>query len=215
MKYILLISAALGLMLSGCSNNRKSKVSFKTDSVVVESVDNSSSSKDEITGLIRQMLKWGDSKQSIDLLPVLVKDSICIGFNMDKLEQNNQKLKQSGFFADEFIDNYDHIIQTLDKKIKSKEFEPWNIGELPTFSFASDSSPWCSCQDNLSWDKVEVEVIKLNGDKGELKWNWGKLDPGTDPSWERSATKFDVAKVDGKWKIAYLQGFDYKEGVKP
>ncbi len=26
--------------------------------------------------------------------------------------------------------------------------------------------------------------------------------------------KFNVVKADGKWKISYLQGFDYKESIK-
>jgi hypothetical protein len=70
------------------------------------------------------------------------------------------------------------------------------------------------CQDNLSWDKVEVEVIKLSDNKGDLKWYWGNLDPGTDPSWKDVLYKFSVVKADGKWKISYLQGFDYKENIK-
>lgn len=170
--------------------------------------------KNEIQALIRQMLIWADSKSSIDLLPILSKDSICIGFNFDKLNQNLEELRKTGFFAEEFIDNYDQIIQTLDKKIKNKEFEKWNVYELPSFNFDNDVSPWCSCQDNYPWGDVEVEVINLSKDKGELKWNWGKLDSTVDPSWKQFSYKFEVAKVNDKWKISYLEGFDYKESIR-
>ncbi len=225
MKYIGLLSLIFALILFGCNSNSRSKsqkkvdpiikpnTSVKTKSDTVKSPDNSKD-KEEIQTLIRQMLNWAESKGSIDLLPVLSKDSICVGFDFDKEKQTLEKLKSTGFFADEFINNYDQIIRTLDKKIKNNEFEKWNTYELPTFNFDNDASPWCSCQDNLSWDKVGVEIINLDNDKGELKWNWGKTDPSTDQSWKDFSYKFNVVKVDGKWKISYLQGFDYTESIK-
>ncbi len=168
----------------------------------------------EIRTLIRNMLKWTDGKINVDLLPTTIKDSICTGFDMAKVNEAAQKMKATGFFADEFIDNYKHIMQTLDKKIKNKVYGNWNGEEIPPFAFDSDANPWCSCQDNMSWDNVDVEVVKLDTDKGELRWNWGKLDPGTDPSWKESATPFRVVKVNAQWKISYLWGFDYKESTK-
>ena len=225
MKYIALLSLIFALILFGCDSDTRSKSQKKVDSTIkpntsvktqpdtVKSPDNSKD-KEDIQALIRQMLKWADTKDVVDLLPVLSKDSICVGFDFDKEKQTLEKLKSTGFFADEFIDNYDQIIRTLDKKIKNNEFGKWNVYELPTFNFDNDVDPWCSCQDNLSWDKVEVEIIKLDNNKGELKWNWGKTDPGTDQSWKDFSYKFSVVKVDGKWKISYLQGFDYKESIK-
>ncbi|TWI98759.1 hypothetical protein JN11_02947 [Mucilaginibacter frigoritolerans] len=227
MKNLILLSLIFGLILSGCSSDTKSEASKKTKTDTTKLSSNSKAKvsakdssetitkdKEEIQTLIRNMLIWADSGKGIDLLPILSKDSICTGFDFDKEKQTLEKLKETGFFAEEFINNYDQIIQTLDKKIKNKEFEPWNVYELPPFVFANDSSPWCSCQDNFPWGNVEVEVIKLSGDKGELKWNWGKLDPRTDPSWKDFGEPFKVVKEDGKWKISYLRGFDYEESIK-
>ena len=213
MKYIRLLSLALGLILFGCNANTKSKASLKPDAETANLHD-SQKDKSEIQHLIREVLKWADSKNTIDLLPMISQDSIYVGFDLDKLHQNIEKLKKSGFFADEFIDNYDQIIRTLDGKIKDGKFAKWNTGELPTFSFANDVSPWCLCQDNLSWDNIEVEIVNLNDDKGELKWSWGKLDAKVDPSWKAFSYKFRVVKVNGKWEISYLQGFDYNESIK-
>lgn len=222
MKYLNLLGILLLTTIAGCNNNSKSNTSRKTDTVstsiktntvTTKSTDNLKD-KDDIRSLIRQMLKWSDSRKSVQLLPALEKDSICIGFDLEKLNKNLDTLRSTGFFADEFIDNYSQIIHTLDKKIKNNEFEKWNVYELPSFNFDNDVSPWCMCQDNLSWDKVEVEVIKLSDNKGDLKWYWGNLDPGTDPSWKDASYKFSVVKVDGKWEISYLQGFDYKESIK-
>lgn len=213
MKYIRFLSLILGFVVLGCNSDTKSKASVKVDSDAVKLPDDQKDKK-EIRLLIRQMLKWADSKNTIEVLPALVKDSVYIGFDLDKLHQNLETLNKTGFFADEFIESYDQIIRTLDKKIKSKEFEKWNVGDLPTFRFANDESPWCSCQDNMSWDNVDVEIVTLSNDKGELKWNWGKLAAGTDPSWKEVSYKFRVVMVDGKWKISYLQGFDYNESIK-
>jgi len=165
---------------------------------------------------MRGVLEWADSKNSIDLLPVKTdsNDSIYVGFDLEKLKQNLDILKETNFFTTEFIDNYNQIILTIDKKLKDGEFEVWRVGDLPTFIFANDVNPWCLCQDNLPWENVEIEVIKLDNDDGELKWNWGKLDLNYDPSWKEFEYSFRVSKEDNKWKISYLQGFDFKESTR-
>ncbi len=175
--------------------------------------------KTQIQNLIRKVLNWSD-ENSIDLLPVLTdsKDSSCIGFDFDKHKINLNKLRETNLFAGEFIENYNQIIRTLDRKIKNKEFDKWNTYELPTFSFANDVSPWCLCQDvpydkPNPWDLVEVIVISLNNERGELNWKWGKPELNGAPGWKEFNYKFRVVKENGIWKIAYLQGFDFKESA--
>ena len=165
------------------------------------------------------MLTWSASKRSIDLLPMLTnpKDTSCIGFDFTKHKLNLTKLKATGFFAEAFIKNYDQIIITLDKKTKNNEFGKWYTNELPPFIFANDVDPWSLCQDvpydkPSPWDYVEVNA--LNTDKGAWEWKWGKLPSDADPSWHRFSYKFKVVKEDNKWKIAYLEGFDFKKGIQ-
>jgi hypothetical protein len=209
MKYLFTLSLTFGLIILGCNNGALTRSNTETTKLSSDSIDIV-----EIQTLIRDMLKWSDSKNKIDLLPVLDKDSICIGFDFDKVNLNLEKLKATGFFAAEFIDNYKIIVQTLDKKIKDKIFQPWNVYELPTFNFANDIDPWCLCQDNLSWDNVAIEIVKLDSNKGEIKWNWGKLDSNIDSSWKVFSYPFRVVKVNDGWKISYLQGFDYDESTR-
>ena len=201
MKYIRLFILILGLIFVGCKQKNVSKAS-------------NDNNKDKIQDLIRKTLIWADSQNTIDLLPAIADnhDSLYIGFNFDVLRLNLKKLKETNFFSNEFIDNYNRIILTLDKKIKNKEFDGWLKGEIQPFGFANDFNPWCYCQeipDNNPWKRVEINIIKLDNAKGELTWKWAKSD------WsDNFKYKFMVVKKDGRWEIAYMQGFDYNESIK-
>ena len=171
--------------------------------------------KEEIQNLIRQTLKWADSKDVIDVLPMLTDNQgkEYIGFDLIIHKSNLDILKTTGFFANEFIENYNQIILTLDKKLRNHEFEKWLVGYLPPFRFANDVNPWCACQDvpydhPSPWDNVKIEVIELNNDSAQLLWRWGRLDLNTHPSVNEFSYQFRTVKEDGKWKIAYLQEFE-------
>ena len=217
MKYLGLLSLTFGLIILGCNYDNKSNVSITSNTETIKS-SNDSKDKEEIQNLIRQMLNWADSDNSIDLLPILSKDSICIGFDFEKHKLNLEKLRKTEFFAEEFIENYNQIILTLDKNIKNEEFDPWNIYEYPTFRFANGADIWCLCQDvpydkPNPWDFIEVEIMDLNK-RGELFWKWGKLELNRDPSWKEFKYRFEVVKMNDSWKISYLQGFDFIESTK-
>jgi hypothetical protein len=220
MKNIRLLTLIIGLIFLGCTQKKESNDSTikQTDSVSATVVSND---KEEILNLIRQTLNWANSKNSIDLLPALSdsKDIAYVGFDLKKHRKNLDKLKKTNFFTSEFIDNYNKIILTLDKKLRNKEFDEWSVGEFQTFSFANDVDPWSLNQDvpydnpNL-WNLIDVEIINLESDKGELVWKWGKPELNTAPGWKEFRYKFRVAKENGKWKINYLQGFDFEESIK-
>lgn len=211
MKHIKLATLIFGLFLFGCN-----QADTKTTSVTEEKTSTSANDKEQIQNLIRQVLSWADSKNSIDLLPVIAdkKDSVYIGFDFDRHKQNLEKLRQTNMFALEFIENYNQIIFTLDKGLKAGDYDQWLVGDLPTFIFSNDHSPWCNCQDNDDWNKVEIRVIKLTDNEGELEWTWGNLSANTHQSWKEFAYKFRVVKENNKWKIAYLTGFDFKESTR-
>jgi hypothetical protein len=222
MKYLKFETAVFVLCLYGCQHGNAHKepavmaITAKAPNVPVISND-----KQEIQSLIRKTLNWSESKNSFDLLPALTdgKDSTCIGFDLEKLKVNLEILKATNFFSAAFIDNYNQIILTLNKKIKNKEFEKWSVDELPTFSFANDVDPWSLCQDvpydkPNPWDLVEVEIINLNSQKGELYWKWGKPELNGSPDWKDFKYKFNVEKENSQWKISYMQGFDFNESTR-
>jgi hypothetical protein len=202
MKYLSLIILILGFVIYGCNSQN-----FRTDKS--EKQAEISQNRDEIQKLIREVLIWSASKETIDLLPVIEdsKNNVYSGFDMDKLKDNLNKLKQTGFFAIEFIENYNQIIRTIDKKLRNKEVEAWLVGDLPTFNFVNDINPWCQCQGFSQEDFGSVEIIKIDSKSGELKWKWK-----AGSSW--NDFKFRVMKEDGKWKISYMEGFDFKHSTK-
>lgn len=203
--YVLLFS----LIFSGCNQG------IEKQSKNIE-IANIQEDKEYIQNLLQQVLEWSESKESIDLLPVLTdsKDSIYIGFDMIRLKENLVKLRETNFFASEFIANYNQIILTLDRKLRSKEFNEWLVGDLPTFKFANDVNPWYSDQGHLPWKLVEVEVISINNNQGELYWKYGNFGTDFDSFWKDFKYRFRVVKDGDKWKISYMEGFDYKESIK-
>lgn len=214
MKHIKLTTLILGFLLFSCK-----QADTKATSVKEEKNSISADDKEQIQNLIRQVLNWADTKNSIDLLPALAdrKDSIYTGFDLEKHKQNLDKLRQTNLFAAAFVENYNQIILTLDKGLKQSNYDKWLVGDLPTFNFSNDLNPWTMCQD-VPYDKPNpydfVEIDILNPNEGEVEWKWGKLELNTDKGWKEFSYKFKVVKENDKWKIAYLAGFDFKESTQ-
>ena len=207
MKLLVLTFLILEFTFCGCyCQNRITNDAGKSSGLGTQEI---LKSKNEIQNLIRQVLIWSESKESIELLPAIKdrKDSAYVGFEMNKLKINLDKLAQTGFFATEFIENYCQIIRTIDKKIRNKELEAWLVGDLPPFNFVNGINPWCQCQGFSQNDFDKVEIIKLDNKSGELKWIWK-----AGLSWTNFY--FRVVKDDNKWKITYMEGFDFKESTK-
>jgi len=216
MKYRIIFILIIGLVIISCNQDKEPVV---TEEEQTETLQKKELSKDEeeIQNLIRQVLKWGNSKVNLWTLLADDKDSICIGLNLKEHKKNLDELKKTDFFSIEFIENYNQIILTLDKKIQNKEFGNLLVGDLPPFNFASDVNPWCLCQEepcdpNL-WE-VDINIIRLSSESGELEYKWGKSVLNADPYWKDFRYKFKVTKENNKWKISYMEGFDFEEGIK-
>lgn len=200
-----------GLLLLGCNYVDKKNNSTINQKLLTTTVD-----IEQIKQLIREVLIWADTKNSIILLPVLTdsKDSVYTGFDIEIHKQNLDKLRQTDFFSDEFIENYNQIILTLDQGIKNGRYDQWFVDNLPTFIFANDYSPWCNCQDNDDWNEVEVRVINLNEREGEMEWIWGNISIDSNSSWKDFRYKFRVVKDNNKWRISFLEGFDFNKSTQ-
>jgi hypothetical protein len=215
--------AALIVYLLGCNESDKQKAN-KTQvdaalKVNTSKLTDTTKDKQQIQKLIRDVMIWAeDDKEVPDLLPFVVnrQDSTVTGFDLDKLKGIDDSLKTTGFFSEEFIRNYNQIIQLLYRKMKDKEIAPFSTGEIPPFDFDTEADPWCNCQevpyDNPDpYSLVEVHIIELNNESGKMYWTWGNLPKDASPGWGSVTYKFNMTKEDGKWKISYLQGFDIKK----
>ena len=218
MKSFELWGLAIGLNLLCCN-----QIYFKTENRI-EQLEISDKSKDEreILILIRNVLIWANSKNTIGSLPPALKNSkgnIYTEFDLNKHRQNLRKLKTTNTFSQEFIDNYNKIIVKLNNGLKNGSYGKWLVGDLPPFNFGSEVDPWSLCQD-VPYDKpnplefIEVEILKLDSVEGKLNWKWGRLDSNTDSGWKKFKYKFKVIKENKKWKIAYLEGFDFEKSTR-
>jgi hypothetical protein len=194
----------------GCNTTEK-KHSSENQSVDINQIDDS-----EIDSLLISVLKWSDSPESFNLLPLVSDsiDSLFVGFDLEEHQKNIQKLQKTGFFAQEFIDNYNQIILKLDTNFRNGDYGQCSVNEIPNFVFAVDHNPWCKCQDNLDWNTIKTKTISRTPETAEMEWYWAKLAPDVHQSWKDFRYRFKIVKEDGHWKIAYLSGFDFDIAIK-
>jgi len=200
------------LVLTFSCSTQNSQTTLKEDNQIDYTKSNDN---EEILKLVKQVLIWGDSKESIGLLPVLTdrKDSVYIGFDMIKLKSSLDKLKETNYFATEFIENYKQIIVTLDKKLRNGEYGKWLVGDLPPFIFANDYSPWWNGQESFSVQFGSIELISSEKNKGEFYFICGDKGSGCE-GMENYKMRFSVVKENDKWKISYMEGFDFKKSTR-
>lgn len=208
---------------SGCNHTRKEtkgNTRLEESKVITETPHSSQTTytpddREALQILIREMLKWANSRSfSRPFLHPLLTDSnhTVTGIDWQEGQTSMDKLRATGFFAEEFIENYHQILSTLDARIKNNEFGEFSDEDQPPFAFATDADPWCNCQDvpfdDHPFDYVEVEVTERNGKRAKLIWKWGNLNPNTDTGWREFSYRAEALKENGHWKIAYLDGFD-------
>jgi len=78
---------------------------------------------------------------------------------------------------------------------------------MPPFKFANGISPWCLCQGYTANMQFEIEIVKLDSVFAEIFLIWNN-----EISWRNF--KISLAIDNNFWKIIYLEGFDYTEGIR-
>jgi hypothetical protein len=191
--FTFIIAIITGLSLLSCSQSGKKNFPDKTDTIQVKT-------------LIKQVCKFFNIHSSYSgICPVMdPKDSSYVGMDMNKLKAELNILKKSSLFDKEFIDNYSDIVLEYDKMIKNKTIG-WHFGELPPY-WGPD--PWCNCRFapyNNPWDKILISIDTMANDRAILSWTW------SNENWSKDFTyKILVTKIKNKWKVTYMQGFDFK-----
>ncbi len=207
MKLLKLIPFLIATFFFACHQKNTSEVT--NTSKTSETIE-----QQEIKTLIRQVLYWADTNR-FDLLPALEdeEEETYIGFDLNQHKKNLKQMEKTNFFTAAFIENYNQIIETLDKGLRDDKNEKWLVGDLPTFSFANGANPWCNCQDNLDWNTVDVKILSIDNQKADLEWFWNNAN-SSDESWSNFRYHFRAVKENNQWKIDYMEGFDLKESTQ-
>ncbi|WP_264529391.1 hypothetical protein [Flavobacterium sp. N502540] len=187
-------------------------VSFKPLNIKQADTANTSiyflTDKQQIESLIKKAYEWIETKKTQGDFDVIEnkKGDKYVALNTKTHHKIISELKNSNFFAQQFIDNYNKIALKIGEDLKSSKIEYW-VGELPPYG--NDSNPWCNCQDNPEsyWKTLKVNDLKIQNNKATFYWTWTE--------WKDSPKyKVTAVKENGIWKIAALDGFDYKNFTK-
>ncbi|WP_338815121.1 hypothetical protein V9L05_08420 [Bernardetia sp. Wsw4-3y2] len=119
---------------------------------------------------------------------------------MEAQKNSIKRLEKSGFFAKEFLENYEKLSATMDEKLKN-ESAVWQVGDLSPF-IDSGVNALCNCQDypEKYWEKLLLSKFEKQGEETAFIWT---LDNGF-------IYKVRAKKENEIWKISYLEGFDKK-----
>ena len=157
-----------------------------------------------IIRLVRQLYKWRENQDSGYDFDVLGDGEKYTSINKEALEAKLKLLKDSNLFGEEFLQNYSQIAIEIDKGLSTGEIE-YLEGTLPPYG--TGASSWTETQDVLDgayWNIITIENIAINGDEATLQWFWPK-------SFSSKGYKIEVKKENGKWRISYMEGFDFEK----
>lgn len=186
----------LALSMSSCNGQ-----SGKANTAIVQT--DSVKPVDQLETLTKELYKWVESDnagEDFSPLPEQETDSLYLGLDLEAHKNRVSTLKNTHFFATEFLENYNKIGLTIDEKLRSHSFS-WYIGELPPFG--NGANPWCNCQDNPDdyWKKISLQDVVFDGETATYNWTWGDGVP----------YKMKAVKENDGWKVSYMQGFDSEE----
>ncbi|AWH84624.1 hypothetical protein HYN59_05600 [Flavobacterium album] len=166
--------------------------------------------RNEITLLVKNVYKWLNIADGPSGFSPVTKDSLIVGYDHADQKLYEKELSKSGLFAKEFVDNTARIFNKQDELLRNGKAE-WQEGDMPPFG-GSDVNAWCRCQDQPTddFDKINVVIEKMISNTADLYWNW----TGFGEDWENEHYHIKVVKENGRWKIAWMEGWDYEENVK-
>lgn len=209
------------LLIASCANDKPRQ---KVKPVEIKQTDLATNAEPVMTvedekqlqELVTELYEWHETKSSNnDFNPAAdTENRNYIGLDM---KQNNLRLKEiraTNLFDEAFLENYQRIATSLDKQLKTKALE-WEVGYLPTFG--SGANPWCNCQDipdDSYWNYLKISIISIENNEAALSWTWGNNN-SISIEWSKNFNyRIKASKKNEKWKISYLQGFDYDDFLK-
>ncbi|GAA4313147.1 hypothetical protein GCM10023183_32570 [Nibribacter koreensis] len=156
----------------------------------------------QLTAFTRSFYKWYEQKgRKPDFIPVRksTKDSAYMGIDWKAHNIRVTELKNTGFFSNAFLDNYQRIAERIDQKLKSGE-EVWLVGEMSPFG--PDANAWCNCQDTKEkyWETLTIQDFQRGSGKATFQWTWG----------DAFTYAIKTEHVQNKWFISEMEGFQFE-----
>lgn len=194
---VLFLSVSITTLLISCNKSSQNQEASNTD------IANDST---QIVKVLREAYTWvnvADTTELADFTLAYPNGGFCTGIDQEANNKRIAQLKETGFFADDFFDNYNRILTKIDTEIKA-DTAKYKEGDGLELNFL-DASPWCNCQDNPDnyWTNLSIKDLVVNGNEASAKWYWVWGDNKEEYSYN---VKFK--KVNNSWKISHLEGFD-------
>lgn len=199
MNYFKPSALIFGLLLLSCHQTDKKRPSTKEETTI-----NVADDKQKLQQLVSQLYEWHETQSAnSDFEPIAdKKDSIYIGLDLKKHKKRLIELKKSDFFANQFMENYNKIALIIDDGLKNKKLK-YFVGELPPYGNGANS--WCNSQDTPYnyWKTITINNVKIDHHTAIFNWSWGG----------KFEYKAKAVKSNNKWRISYLQGFNFNEFI--
>lgn len=212
MKFLKAIALIAIISLSACTKTENSAApDSNTDQPKNKDITTENpyeADKQEIEKLVKSMYVHHEQAHDRHSFKPVIKDTLIVGYDMTEHKLYLEKLRKTGFFTEEFITNMDNIVKKQDELLRTRKIE-LPEGDMPPFNGNVDS--WCNCPDNDDYNKISLHFEQINPKTAKFYWNWEGLG---DPSWAAHHYNMRTVKENGKWKIAWMEGWDYETSTR-
>lgn len=169
---------------------------FSQTSKVATTIAKSDSA--DLKALVIKLLKWheADNNSDFELIQKNPKDTIYSSIDWQAHKRRMVELEKTGFFTQDFFNNYQNIASHLDKQLKTNKIR-YVVGELPPYG--NGANEWCNCQDypSNSFNRIKIVALKYAENVASFKWTWGN----------KFFYSVKAKKEKNIWKIADLERF--------
>ena len=166
---------------------------------VVPPIQDVSDLKEPLTKLVQDVYEWKETKATqSDFLPK--QDHLSeyyVGLDVEQHQKRIAELEKSGFFTTVFLEKYHaQAIQIHTALLEGKT--DWSVGEYSPF--ASDTDPWCNCQDapEQYWEDIQIVQLRPEGSTVRILWSLG----------DDFTYMMKAEHTDAGMKISHMEGLD-------
>jgi len=155
----------------------------------------------QIVQLVKDMYRWKFSEKEWDDFPLYCNNPHHFYEQLDSALFNKRysAVMATGFFSDEFGKNYRTVAKHLDSLLKFRKLV-WNTDEVAPVGHAAII--WCDCQDYPDDFWNHLKLAEWHFDNGLVNCKAFIFPEST------VGYQLKVKQENGKWKIAYMEGFD-------